>query len=189
MGPVSNNTDERQDGELGDEASAGPPKKRRGLLLGSIGLGVALGAWQGAPRLAPRFAPCAAEAGPVWAAIPLPFGGGGSGGGHGSDGEASTDRFLQFDDLILNPAGTDGARFLVLSLALELREGSSLSDIEARDPELRDVILTLLSAKTVQELADVTRRPALREELRTRLNGLLGGEQVVRLYLPRFVIQ
>ncbi len=184
---MSNNTDERHDSELDGEATAEPPKKRRGLLLGSIGLGVALGAWQGAPRLAPRFAPCAAEAGPVWAAIPNPFSGGG--GGHGGESDGATDRFAQFDDLILNPAGTDGSRFLVLSLALELREGSSLSDIEARDPELRDVILTLLSAKTVQELADVTLRPALREELRTRLNELLGGDQVVRLYLPRFVIQ
>ena len=186
---MSNNTDQRHDSESDGEASAEPPKKRRGLLLGSIGLGVALGAWQGAPRLAPRFAPCAAEAGPVWAAIPLPFGGEGSGGGHGGESDAATDRFVQFDDLILNPAATDGSRFLVLSLALELRDGSSVSDIEARDPEVRDVILTLLSGKTVQELADVTQRPALREELRQRLNRLLGGDQVVRLYLPRFVIQ
>lgn len=186
---MSKDTDELHDGELGDEAAAEPPRKRKGLLLGSIGLGVVLGAWQGAPRLAPRFAPCAADAGPVWAAIPLPFSGGGSGGGHGAESGGATDRFVQFDDLILNPAGTDGSRFLVLSLALELREGGSVDDIEARDPEVRDVILTLLSAKTVQELADVTLRPALREELRERLNGLLGGDQIVRLYLPRFVIQ
>lgn len=186
---MSNDTNDSQDTERDDAGSAAPPKSRRGLLLGSIALGVGLGAWQGAPRLAPRMAPCAADAGPVWAAIPLPFGGDGQDDGHGGEEDASTDRFVQFDDLILNPAGTDGARFLVLSLALELRDDESLSDIEARDPEVRDAILTMLSAKTVQELADVTRRPALREELRTVLNDLLGGDPIVRLYLPRFVIQ
>ncbi len=184
---MSNDTNDSQDTEA--EGGGVPAKSRRGLLLGSIAIGVGLGAWQGAPRLAPRMAPCAADAGPVWAAIPLPFGGdGGHDDGHGESKESSNS-FVQFDDLILNPAGTDGSRFLVLSLALELGEGASLSDIEARDPEVRDVILTMLSAKTVQELADVTARPALREELRQLLNELLGGEPIVRLYLPRFVIQ
>lgn len=170
------------------DAEAAPAKSRKGLLLGAVAVGIGLGAWQGAPRLAPRLAPCAVDAGPVWAAIPLPFGGGdGHGGGHGEEG--GSDRFIQFDDLILNPADTDGTRFLVLSLALEMKDGAGLEAIEARDPEVRDVILTLLSTKTVQELADVTARPQLREELRTRLNELLGEGQVVRLYLPRFVIQ
>lgn len=170
------------------EAEAPPARSRKGLLLGAVAVGIGLGAWQGAPRLAPRLAPCAADAGPVWAAIPLPFGGGGGhGGGHGEEG--GTDRFVQFDDLILNPAGTDGTRFLVLSLALEMKDGSGQGAIEARDPEVRDVILTLLSTKTVEQLADVTARPAIREELRLRLNELLGEGQVVRLYLPRFVIQ
>ncbi len=170
----------------GDEAPDAPAPRRKGLLLGSVVVGVVLGAWQGAPRVAPRLAPCAAEAGPVWAAIPLPFAGGG--GGHGA-AESGEDRFVQLDDLILNPAETDGSRFLVLSLALEVKDADTHADIQARDPEVRDVILTLLSAKTVHELADVTARPALREELRTRLNGLLGEGSVIRLYLPRFVIQ
>lgn len=184
MRHVSTNQD-TQDNDLDIEETT--EKSRKGLLLGAVVVGLGLGAWQGAPRLAPRIAPCAEEAGPVWAAIPLPFGGGGHDGGH--DGEAATERFFQFDDLILNPAGTDGTRFLVLSLALEMKEDAGIAALEARDPEVRDVILTLLSAKTVQELADVTQRPALREELRERLNQLLGDDEVVRLYLPRFVIQ
>ncbi|MEK9502508.1 flagellar basal body-associated FliL family protein [Gemmatimonadota bacterium DH-20] len=182
---MSTNQD-TQDNDLDVEETAG--KSHKGLILGAVVVGIGLGAWQGAPRLAPRMAPCAAEAGPVWAAIPLPFGGGdGHGGGHGDDG--SGERFFQFDDLILNPAGTDGTRFLVLSLALEMKEDAGLAALEARDPEVRDAILSLLSTKTVQELADVTQRPALREELRQRLNQLLGEDEIVRLYLPRFVIQ
>lgn len=168
------------------ETEEAPEKSRKGLLLGAVVVGLGLGAWQGAPRLAPRLAPCAAEAGPVWAAIPLPFGGGDHAG---DDAENAGDRFFQFDDLILNPAGTDGTRFLVLSLALEMKNDDGLAALEARDPEVRDVILTLLSGKTVQDLADVTGRPALRDELRGRLNELLGDGEVVRLYLPRFVIQ
>lgn len=182
-------SEDTTDVDLGTDTGSAPAKSRRGLLLGAVAVGIGLGAWQGAPRLAPRLAPCAEDAGPVWAAIPLPFsgGGGGHGGGHGDEGGG--DRFAQFDDLILNPAGTDGTRFLVLSLALEMRDEAGLDAIESRDPEVRDVILTLLSTKTVQELADVTARPAIREELRGRLNELLGDGEVVRLYLPRFVIQ
>lgn len=171
---IVSTTQDRQHDAPAPEAA--PERPRRGWILGAVVLGVGLGAWQGAPRLAPHL-----DA----STLSLPFGA----GDDGAHDEARRHPVVQLDDLILNPAGTDGSRFLVLALAMELRGEAGVQSVQERDPAVRDVILSSLAAKTVAELSDATARPALREELREGLNQLLGAGTVVRVYLPRFVIQ
>lgn len=173
---------DRQD----EPPAALPARSRRGVVVGAMAIGIGLGAWQGAPHLAPRLGLCAEGAAPVRAAFSFPLG---SSGHDGDASEPARARLVELDDLVLNPAGTDGARFLVLALAMDMRDEEGVRAAREHDPAVRDVILTLLSAKTVAELSDITARPALREELRDGLNGVLGEGSVLRIYLPRFVIQ
>lgn len=175
-------TQDQQDDTPAAEAAAQRP--RWVVILGAVAIGIVLGGWQGAPRLAPRLAPCAEEAGSLWASLPRPFE-----SAEVDADEGRADRIVQVDDLILNPAGTEGSRFLVLTLALEMRDEAGVQLVADRDPAVRDVVLALLATRTVPELSDVTARPALREELRDELNRLLGEGAVARIYLPRFVIQ
>lgn len=93
------------------------------------------------------------------------------------------------DNLIVNPAGTQGTRFLVVSVALEVDRAETAAALVARDAEVRDVVLKVLGGKTVPDLTDVEKREALKDEIAAAVKALLKGGEIRRLYLPQFVIQ
>ncbi len=93
------------------------------------------------------------------------------------------------ENLVLNPAGTGGTRFLMVSVAIETRDAAVNDEMNERDAEVRDATLQLLAGKTVDELADVSRRPALRQELLVRLSRLFAPGAIRQIYFPQFVIQ
>jgi len=104
----------------------------------------------------------------------------------GESGENTVEH--EMSNIVLNPAGSGGMRFLVASVALEVTE-PALAELEARDSEARDLVSTLLATRTVEILSDVGMRDALRDALREALNAMLGFDGVVRIFFPQFVIQ
>ena len=93
------------------------------------------------------------------------------------------------DNLVLNPAGSGGTRFLLLSIAFEMKDAGALEAIKARDAELRDAVLVTLGSKTVEQLSDMVSRDSLKVELRTATAKTLHTRGVRRVYFPQFVIQ
>lgn len=93
------------------------------------------------------------------------------------------------ENVVLNPAGTGGTRFLMLSVAIEMRDAAAGDQISQRDAEVRDVILQLFGSKTVDQLADVTQRAALRAELQAHLAQLFPAGTIRQIYFPQYVIQ
>lgn len=97
------------------------------------------------------------------------------------------------DNLILNPAGSGGARFLMLSAALELGDAAGIELLKARDAESRDIILRVLGARSVEELSEMSNREGLKKELADSLSVLFPRDRkqkgVRRVYFPQFVIQ
>ena len=93
------------------------------------------------------------------------------------------------ENLVLNPAGTNGSRFLLLTIGLAVPDEAASQTLKARDPELRDVIIRQLGTKSVEALADITRRDSLKAELKTALVAQFGKKSVVDVYFPQFVIQ
>ena len=93
------------------------------------------------------------------------------------------------DNLVLNPAGTEGTRFLMLTLSLSPRDEAATEVLKERDPELRDAVLRLLETKTIPELSDVTRRDSLKAQIQATLSKELPKGTLRKVYLPQFVIQ
>jgi flagellar FliL protein len=108
-------------------------------------------------------------------------------GGHGKDGVAAP--VYTIENLVLNPAESGATRFLLLSIAFELKTQETHDAMKARDAELRDAVLAALGGKTVEQLSDVTARDSLKGELRTVAAKLLRKKAVRRVYFPQFVIQ
>jgi len=92
-------------------------------------------------------------------------------------------------NLIVNPAGSNGNRFLLVDLALGLTTTDAVTELETRDAAVRDELLLLLGSKTVRELADVTARSGLKEEIKTIVAELLTTGAPIEVFFPRFVIQ
>jgi flagellar FliL protein len=109
--------------------------------------------------------------------------------GEGKEGGATTPVYT-IENLVLNPAQSGGTRFLLLSIAFELKDEGSVEELKARDAELRDLVLATVGKRTVEELTDMTIRDSLKVELQGVAKGLLKKKsRVRRIYFPQFVIQ
>ena len=110
----------------------------------------------------------------------------GSSGGHGEGAVAAV---YQIDNLVLNPAQSGGTRFLMLTVAFDLKDAAAVEQMKVRDAEVRDAILTVIGSKTVEQLVDISARNALKGELRNSVGQLFSKGAVKQIYLPQFVIQ
>jgi flagellar FliL protein len=93
------------------------------------------------------------------------------------------------ENLVLNPAASGGARYLLLSVAIEVGNAKAGEDFKTRDAELRDIILTALGTKTVEDLTEITHRETFKSELQIAINARFGKKAVKSLYFPQFVVQ
>jgi flagellar FliL protein len=113
----------------------------------------------------------------------------GAEGGKEGEGAAAAKSVHVLDNIVLNPAGSGGTRFLLLSVAFELKDAAAADEMKARDAELRDVVLVTLGAKTVEELSDMAVREPLKVELRAAAEKTFKKGGIKRIYFPQFVIQ
>lgn len=111
-----------------------------------------------------------------------------------SDDEGATEKreygqFLEFGGIIVNPAGSNGKRFLMIDIGLESSSASVLSELERKEIVVRDRMLKVLSSRTVEELASLEGRNLLKDELLDTVNAVLDGGRVDYLYFTQFVLQ
>jgi flagellar FliL protein len=151
-----------------------------GLVIGGLGGSFALG-----PILAKKLAaPKSAEA----ATTEEKSGDEEHGGKDGEKKAGATVHMME--NLVLNPAGSNGTRFLMAAVAAEVKDEKVKEEMNGRDAELRDAILRVLGERTVDQLADMGLREGLKKELIDSLNSRLQSKTAVkRVYFPQFVIQ
>lgn len=92
-------------------------------------------------------------------------------------------------DVIVNPLATSGTRYLCTTIALEALDPVVTEEIKTREPQIRDMLIEILSRRTVEELSDLSVREQIREEIKTNINGLLQAGQVTGVYFSNFVLQ
>jgi flagellar protein FliL len=92
-------------------------------------------------------------------------------------------------DIVVNPAGTGGSRFLSCSLGFELSSAAAATEFENREPLVRDVLITILSSKTLAELTDAKEKEIMRVQIKKRLQQLLESDEPNAVYFTDFVLQ
>jgi flagellar FliL protein len=107
----------------------------------------------------------------------------------GQAGGVQYGEFKELKDIIVNPAGTNGQRYLMVALGLESSSSKALTEVENREVVVRDTILKILSQYTVDELASIEHRNQTKDRLMEAVNGVLGGPQIDRLYFTQYVLQ
>jgi len=153
-----------------------------GLVIGGLGGSFALG-----PMLAKKFAaPKSAEAATTESKEEK-----GDGEHSGKDGEKKAGAVVAvMENLVLNPSGSNGTRFLMAAVAAEVKDEKIKEEMTGRDAELRDAVLRILGERTVEQLADMNLREALKKQLTDSLNARLESKSAIkRVYFPQFVIQ
>jgi flagellar FliL protein len=112
-----------------------------------------------------------------------------SGHGGGEAGNEGGAIVYTVKDMVINPAGTNGSRFLSVSFGLELANAETQAALEARDPLVRDALITIMSSKTVAQLTDAREKEITRLQIKKRLSDLLQTSDIAAVYFTDFVLQ
>jgi len=93
------------------------------------------------------------------------------------------------EELIVNPSGSNGQRFLVVEISLELYNAAHIELIEKEKQRIKHNMLEVLSSRTVNQLSQLSEREKLRSELATVTNQAIGKRSVRNLYYTKYVMQ
>ena len=113
----------------------------------------------------------------------------GHGGGHGGkDGQEGSPNF-QFENVVVNLAGTMGTRYLKTTFLVTGAEPDIKSVFEANKPRLTDVTLNVLSSLSLSDLEEPGAKNVLREKLVAAYNQAIGRKVAEQVYFSDFVVQ
>jgi flagellar FliL protein len=93
------------------------------------------------------------------------------------------------DPFVVNLMDTEAPRYLKVKIDIESHEAKPDEEFEKRLPQLRDIILTILTSKTYKEVYDSEGKKKLKEEIILKANQLLGNPRVKAIYYTEFVVQ
>ncbi len=109
-------------------------------------------------------------------------------------------RIYLLEDIIVNPAGTRGSRYLSVSIGVEMNAateknngghggGEEQTPIDHKKPQLRDVLIGILSSKTIVQLSDIEEKEIIRAEILESFKEVLDPLPVYKIYFVDFVLQ
>ena len=158
------------------EPAAPPPKpglstKAIAMAVAALVVGGALGLFVVAPRLR------GGSAEPAAAATPAK-----------DEAKKEPPRIFRLDNVIVNPAGTLGQRFLIVSVAVEVNTPGAEENLKRADVAFRDAVTGLLERMTLNQLTQLNARDTVRAAV-IGYARKFAADTAVRVYLPQFLIQ
>lgn len=106
-----------------------------------------------------------------------------------ADLEDTMTQTYAMETFVVNLNDPGGKRYLKTNIELEYLSEALGEEIAHRLPQLRDLILLLLSSKSLEDIQSVDGKIALRRELIQRINQILTSGKIRNLYFTQFVIQ
>lgn len=98
----------------------------------------------------------------------------------------------QYDlgEFSLNTSDPVEPHFIKITMVLGYEEGNQLlqTEIVARRPQLRDIVINIVGAKTFSELATQDMRKELKDELLDSINSILKDGQIEEIFFTEFVL-
>ncbi len=108
-------------------------------------------------------------------------------------GRSATQRFgrvVGLDSVVVNVAQTEGRRYLKATVQIEIpEEEKTAKEVEARKPQLLDLLVAILTKKSLAEVTAPDALDRLRSEVYERMGQELGRDKVRRIFITEFVVQ
>lgn len=145
------------------------------VVLGALAAGAGAGMFVLAPKLVGSSAP-AAEADPEADA-------------EAADTVSANVSYMTIGNLIVNPRGSQGNRFLMVSVALAATPAASDAKLRKMEVPIRDMVTGVLEVKTLEMLTTPGARDSIRVEIARVVERAIGKPAKVTVYLPQYVIQ
>ncbi|MEW5774786.1 MAG: flagellar basal body-associated FliL family protein [Thermodesulfobacteriota bacterium] len=104
-------------------------------------------------------------------------------------GDKTKTEIVTLPTFVVNLADPLGRRYLKLTVDVEMTDQKAAEELRGAEPKVRDAIILLLSSKTFADLSSVESKILLKNEIVERLNQVVGGSKVLRVYFTELVIQ
>jgi flagellar protein FliL len=111
-----------------------------------------------------------------------------SGGAEGKGGKEAGPTY-EFQNVVVNLAGTMGTRYLKTTFLVTGADPNVKSLFETNKAKLTDVTLNVLSSLSLADLEEPGAKNVLREKLVTAYNQTLGRKVAEQVYFSDFVVQ
>ncbi|MDD2897290.1 MAG: flagellar basal body-associated FliL family protein [Desulfuromonadaceae bacterium] len=113
-------------------------------------------------------------------------------GGHGAaagGAAGASANIFPLDPFIVNIYDGQELRYLKVKVELEMVGPAVKTELEGRLAPIRDSILILLSAKTLQDIQDVQGKNTLKDEILGAINRNIPPGKIAKVYFTDFVVQ
>jgi len=112
------------------------------------------------------------------------------GDGEEGDGHSTGGQFIYaIDEVIVNPANTNGRQLLLTSLAFDLGSEANKTELEGKDFLVKDMVISVLSGKTTRFLGDISMRDSLRHEIAHKIESFIPDVKINKIYFSKFILQ
>ncbi len=96
---------------------------------------------------------------------------------------------IALDSFVVNLNEPDSPRYLKATLEFELQNVNAVEEMNHAKPVIRDELLRQLSSLTVRDTLGVEGKDKIQLALTQKVDKLLGGNRVRRLFFNEFVVQ
>jgi flagellar FliL protein len=93
------------------------------------------------------------------------------------------------DPFTVNLKSAGNSRYLKCTINLEIDSPDTQPELDKIKPAVRDIIIRILSSKTVPEISTAKGKEKLKEELKKNVNAILPKGEIRHVYFTAFVIQ
>jgi flagellar FliL protein len=93
------------------------------------------------------------------------------------------------EDIIVNPADTDGKRLLLTSVGIDLGKPEMLNEVKAREVMVKDIIISTLASKSISQLDDMAYRDSIKMEITSKMKKSMPSIVANTIYFSKYILQ
>ena len=93
------------------------------------------------------------------------------------------------DPFTVNLVSSNADRYLKCKVDFELDSPELQKEVDKKLPAIRDMIISILSSKSVEEIQTAKGKEKLKEEIKRKVNSILVTGEIRNVYFTEFVIQ
>ncbi|MEA1919614.1 MAG: flagellar basal body-associated protein FliL [Campylobacterota bacterium] len=112
-----------------------------------------------------------------------------SGSGRTSGSFSEIGPMFPLDNFTVNLLSESGRRYLKVQMNLELSGEELGAELDTRKAVIRDIIIRLLSSKSLEEISTSKGKEKLKDQIVDQLNMRLQDGQINNVYFTEFVVQ
>jgi flagellar protein FliL len=98
-------------------------------------------------------------------------------------------KFVTLDPFTVNLSG--GTNYLQTAVAFEIKSDNAelAKELEERKPQINESVITILSAKTIEDIDTAQKREKLKSQIKKSVDSMLSYGKIERVYFSTFIMQ